>query len=72
MVSIYIVYDLKSNPNNLNPTLKNCWFGAVKLNKDNDINKYKYSAYEIGFDSKGTFHIQMVELVKIPLSLVLI
>ena len=30
-------------------------FGAVKLTKNSDIDKYQYSGYGIGFDSKGTF-----------------
>ena len=30
-------------------------FGAVKLTKNSDIDKYKYTGYGIGFDSKGTF-----------------
>ena len=30
-------------------------FGAVKLTKNNDIDKYKYSGYGIGFNSGGTF-----------------
>ena len=30
-------------------------FGAVKLTKNKDIDKYKYSGYGIGFDSGGTF-----------------
>ena len=30
-------------------------FGAVKLVKHADIDKYKYSGYGIGFDMKGTF-----------------
>ena len=30
-------------------------FGAVKITKNSDIDKYKYSGYRIGFDSKGTF-----------------
>ena len=30
-------------------------FGAVKLTRNNDIDKYKYSGYGIGFDSGGTF-----------------
>ena len=54
-VNIYIVYDLKSNLNNFDPTLKNCFFGAIKLPKNSDIDKYEYSGYGIGFDSKGTF-----------------
>ena len=37
------------------PKLQNSLFGAVKLVKNVDINKYKYSGYSIGFDMKGTF-----------------
>ena len=55
IVNIYIVYDLKSNLNNFDPALENVLFGAVKLTKNSDIDKYKYSAYGIGFDSKETF-----------------
>ena len=54
-MNIYTVYDLKSNLNNFDPTLKICLFGAVKLTKNNDINEYKYLGYGIGFDSKETF-----------------
>ena len=32
-------------------TLANCLFGAVKLTKNADSDKYKYSVYRIGFDS---------------------
>ena len=54
-VNIYIIYELKSNLNNFDPTLKNCLFGAVKVTKNSDIDKYTYPEYGIGFDSKGTF-----------------
>ena len=37
------------------PRLWNSLSGAVKLVKDADIDKYKYSGYGIGFDMKGTF-----------------
>ena len=30
-------------------------FGAVKLTKNDDINKYNYSGYGIEFDGPGTF-----------------
>ena len=30
-------------------------FGSVKLTKNLDIDKYKYSGYGIGFDRKGEF-----------------
>ena len=55
IVNIYVVYDLESNLNNFDPALENCLFGAVKLTKNSDIDKYKYTGYGIGFDSKGSF-----------------
>ena len=56
IINIYIVYDLQSNLN-YNPdfTLENCLFGAVKIAKNTDVNKYKYSGFGIGFDGKGVF-----------------
>ena len=36
-------------------TLVNYLFGAVKLTKNADIDKYKYSGYDIRFDSRGRF-----------------
>ena len=30
-------------------------FGAIKLTKNDDLDKYKYSGYGIGFDVHGTF-----------------
>ena len=30
-------------------------FGAVKVTKIADVDKYKYSGYSIGFDSKGSY-----------------
>ena len=56
IINIYIVYDLHSNLN-YNPdfTLENCLFGAVKITKNTDVDKYKYSGYGIGFDGRGVF-----------------
>ena len=31
----------------------NCLFGSVKLTKNADLDKYKYSSYGIGFDSRS-------------------
>ena len=36
-------------------TLKDSLFGAVKITKNTDISKYKYSGYRIGFDSEWSF-----------------
>ena len=35
-------------------TLRNVLFGAVRLVRNADISKYKYSRYGIGFDNHGT------------------
>ena len=39
------------------PALKNYLFGAVKLLKNADIDKHKYSGYGIGFDRRETFSV---------------
>ena len=36
-------------------TLNSCFFGSVKLAKNVDRNKYKYSSYGITFDSRSEF-----------------
>ena len=38
-----------------NITSENCLFGTIKLTKNSDIGKYKYSEYGIGFDSRESF-----------------
>ena len=55
MVTIYVVYKLNSNLYNFDFALENCLFGAVKLTKSSDMDKYTYSGYGIGFDARGTF-----------------
>ena len=56
-VNIYIVYDLDSNLNNFDPTLENCLFGTIKITKNVDIDKNKYSGYGTGIDARGTFPV---------------
>ena len=56
IVNIYIVYDLKLTLNyDEDFTLENCLFGAVKLTKNSDFDKYKYFLYGTGSDGKGVF-----------------
>ena len=56
IVNNYIVYEIISTSTSTNIfTLKNYLFGAVKITKNVDISKYKYSGNGIGFDSKGSF-----------------
>ena len=58
IVNIYIVYEINKSINISDyPTLENCLFGAVRLTKNADIDKYKYSGYGIGFDRKGSYSI---------------
>ena len=55
ILNIYIVYDLDSNLNNFDPILEKCLFGSIKITKNSDIDKYKFSGYGLGFFSKGVF-----------------
>ena len=54
-LNIYILYELRSNLNNFDFTSANCLFGAVKLTRNANIDKYKYLGCGIGFNSKETF-----------------
>ena len=52
VVNIYIAYEIKKNFNiSSYLTLENCLFGAFSLTKNADIDKHKYSAHGIGFDT---------------------
>ena len=48
-MNIYVSYKLNPQLINLNKhfTLDNCLFGSVKLTKNVDLDKYKYSDYDI-------------------------
>ena len=56
VVNIYLVYEINLWPfkQSTDFTLRNSFFEAFKLNKNTDFNKYKYSAYGIGFDAHGS------------------
>ena len=53
VINLYISYTVGSKLRNLNTafTLTNCLFGSVKLTKNADLDKYKYTGYGMGFDS---------------------
>ena len=56
VVNIYMAYELgASGSNDSHPTLRNCLFGAITLGKNADIDKYRYSGCEIGFDKRSSF-----------------
>ena len=53
---MFIVYEISKNYSiSTYPKLEKCLFGAVSLTKNADIDKYKYSRYDIGFDREGEF-----------------
>ena len=54
--NIYVVYELtSSSSNDNNHTVRNSLFGAVRLTKNADFDKYDYSGYGTGFDRRGSF-----------------
>ena len=62
VVNLYVVYEIRNfHGTNNYPTLTNELFGAVKLTKNADIDKYKYSGYEIVFDIHGFYSHPSVE-----------
>ena len=57
-MNIYIVYKLSPKSINTTNALKNCLFGAIKVNRPNNttnLHEYIYSGYGIGFDHTGVF-----------------
>ena len=56
-VNLFTVYELGTWSQHLsaNFTLEDCLFGAVKLNKYTDSDKYSFSGYGIWFDSCSLF-----------------
>ena len=56
VVNIYIVYESAgSSSQSDDATLKTCLFGTVTLTKNEEIDKYGYSGYGIGYDRKSRF-----------------
>ena len=57
VINLYISYKLGHQLRNLNTdfTLGNCLFASVKLTKNPDLDKNKYTGYGIGFDSRSEF-----------------
>ena len=56
VVNLYVVYEITKFPEvSSYPTLANTLFGAVKVTKNADIDKYRYFGYGIGFDGRGFY-----------------
>ena len=61
-MNVYIVYELGASSSiDSDPALKNCLFGAVTLTKNADTEKYRYSAFGIGFDRRSSFSFPVDE-----------
>ena len=55
-MNLYVVYETTNFLDvNSHPALTNALFGAVKLNKNADIDKYKFFGYGIGLDGDGFY-----------------
>ena len=72
IVNIYIVYRLISTTKDSCVTLQNCLFGAIKLTKNTDIDKYKYSGMVLDLIQDKVLHIQVEDMAEMLLSLELI
>ena len=59
LVNLFVVYNLDTWSRDLNTDfiLKYCLCGSVKLTKNADPDKYKYSGYGIGFDLHSNFSL---------------
>ena len=59
VINLYISYTLGPQLINFNTdfTLSNCLFGSVKLTRNADLDKHKYTDYGIGFDSHGEYSL---------------
>ena len=66
VINLYISYTINLQLRNLNTdfTLGNCLFGFVKLTKNADRSKHKYSGYGIGFDSRSEFPLPVGSMKK--------
>ena len=61
----YIVYETTTFISGSDdPTLQNCFLGAVTLTKNADIDKYRFSGYGIGFDRRSSFSFPGAEYGK--------
>ena len=59
VVNLLIAYELDTWSRDLNTdfALKDCLFGSARLNKNANTDKYKYSDYDIEFDSRSEFSL---------------
>ena len=66
VINLYISYALGLQLRNLNTyfTLGNCLFGSIKLTQNPDLDKHKYSGYNIEWILAQNFYLQMWAMEK--------
>ena len=66
VINLHISYTLGPQLRNLSTdfTLDNYLFGSVKLTKNAHLDKYKFTGYSIGFDSRSDLYLQMEAIGK--------
>ena len=59
--NLCITFELNRWSKDLNTdfSLRNCLFGAVKIAKTANPDRYKYSTYDVVFNSRSRFYSQM-------------
>ena len=72
VVNIYIVYEiiLCSYIQGADFILGNSLFGAVKLTRNGDPDKYFYFEYRIGFDARGIFRYKFFVIFRYMLNVI--
>ena len=53
--SVFMLLKCMCNNISIEKKENDCLFGSVKLTKNADPDKFKYSSYSIGFDSRSDF-----------------
>ena len=74
VINLYISYTLRPQlrNSNINFALGNCLFGSLKVNKNADLDKYKYTGHSIEFGRRSEFYLHMKTMEKTLLFLELI
>ena len=59
IINMYISYIIDTWKKDLNTDFKlgNCLLASVELTRNTNLDKYKYSSYGIGFDSRSGFSL---------------
>ena len=69
MVNLFIFCELDTCSRDLNTDfiVGDCFFVAVKLTKNSDLDKHGYNGFDMRFDLCSNFHCQLMNRVKMLL-----